>query len=1112
MRKYIFFILILLFNIPGFSQDENPEAAISKLNVLLSQNRYEEAQSYFMTIRPSLDPTTDDMLSSMINIGLYVQNRNINIETTVASIKRVINEFSIHKEDLKKMDAGMMVYFQIYISFLEKIKNPYYLDVYHLFKDIWPEINRDYSTVYINVLENVSFDLFTEAHYEEDIPIFKELIELYNQGYELSSKLYTFYNLLGICYDISGNNDKAAASYDYALIYFTPADIDADKETYIKVVRNRFEIAFRLSQLSKCKELGEILIDYYGIQTEYSLDYIDISMKLSGVELSSYNTTEGLQHYEKGLFRLLNSSDYTLKEKKDYLENLYTIYNTFNISEKDRKFQSEAKDYNISTGNQVNPIIVDDYFIELINDRVHEQGSRDISDVKQFVDDVVTLASHYSALHLELQGIQLIENAISRCKSSNFNEQEYAKLYCRLGTIYSNLQNYNEAIQYHKKAYKIYRDNGIFNADFINIICSLADDYLTKGDLSLAKAHLDEAWDLSLSMEAFKTEKTIYYNLLQSYSSLYMQLGDAEKALSYNSMIIEDISDNDASRVFKEVYQIARVQLLLYYDRYKEAQNILDEIDDVFFEEHESDWTIFETKFFNDDTDCITDLEKLSKNDRDYVITSYTSLNPDLLKDFWDTYGGNLNMAYSMALYKFNTPSLRISTYNNLLFTKNFQLELNKYSRAHPNEPLTTVVAEGIMDNVGSVSTIKNGLKDNEVAIEYFFVRNRKTYREIENKYGALILRKDLSEPVFVELCACDSLDQLVYTNTSGEAETYADKMYNINNSTLYHLIWEQLEKEIPLNAKVFVSGCGSLLYVNFSALSNGKVRLDELYDIDQVVSTSTITSRRLDKHSYQSATIFGGIDYDTSLDTMAAKAQKYSHTNTTEQYALLRGEDERGSWGKLKHSLEEVNDIDTYLSNNNLLVKKYIQSDASEEAFKSLSGSSPDIIHISTHGFYYQPYMHSFRSEESYEYFSSEKNNKLHFNGLLFSGANNAWKHNQYQDKVDDGILTAQELYSLDLSGTDLVVLSACQTGLGENNEIDGNEGLLSAFKIAGVNNVIITLWNISDDATSYIMKNFYKNLLEVKEPREALKKTIDGIKNEMPDPYYWAGFIVLN
>jgi len=1104
--------MFLLSNIACFGQDESPEAALSKLNVLLSQNRYEEAQSYYMTIRSSLDPTTDDMLSSMINIGLYAQNRNINVETTVASIKRVINEFSIHKEDLKRMDAGMMVYFQIYISFLEKIKNPYYLDVYHLFKDIWPEINRDYSTVYINVLENVSFDLFTEAHYEEGIPIFKELIELYNQGYKLSSKLYTYYNLLGICYDISGNNDKAAASYDYALIYFTPTDIDADKETYIKVVRNRFEIAFRLSQLSKCKELGEILIDYYGIKTEYCLDYIDISMKLADVDFSTFNAKDGIQQYEKGMARILNSSDYTKKERKDYLENLYKIYNTYNINEIDRKFQSEVREYNISIEHQANPIIVDGHYIEFINGRIHDQFSRGISDVKQFVGDVMTLANHYGAIHQEIKGIKLIREAIERCRLNGFKEQEYAKLYCSLGTIFSNIQNVNEAIQYHRKAYKIYKDNGMLNADYIDIICHLSGDYRLLGDISLAKAYLDEAWDLSSTMDAFKTEKTIYYHLLQSYSDFYQQLGDSEKALSYNLMIIEDISDNDASKVFKKVYQIARIHLLLYFDRYKEAQDIMDEIGYDFIEEYNDWWTSFETKFFNDEGSCEEDLEQLSEKDKNYIFQSYTSLSPNQLNDYWDTFGGNLNMAYSMALYRFNTPSLRSSTYNNLLFTKNFQLEVNKYNRTHPNTPLTQDVAESVLDRIGDVNRIRDGLNENEIAIEFFFVKNRNSYREIKNKYGALILRKDLSEPIFVELCICDSLDQLVYNNTIGEAEIYADRMYNINNSKLYHLIWERLEKEIPSKAKVFVSGCGSLLYVNFSALSNGEVRLGDLYDIHQVVSTSAILARNSNNHSYQSATIFGGIDYDTSLDTMATEALKYSHTNTTEQYALFRGEDERGSWGKLKYSLEEANDIAIYLSDNNLLVKKYIQSDASEEAFKSLSGSSPDIIHISTHGFYYQPYMHSFRSEDSYEYFSNDKNNKLNFNGLLFSGANNAWKNNQYQDNVDDGVLTAQELYSLDLSGTDLVVLSACQTGLGENNDIDGNEGLLSAFKVAGVNNVIITLWNISDDATSYIMKQFYKNLLEIKEPREALKKTIDGIKNEMPDPYYWAGFIVLN
>ena len=230
-----------------------------------------------MTIRPSLDPTIDDMLSSMINIGLYVQNRNINVETTVASIKRVINEFSVHKEDLKRMDAGMMVYFQIYISFLERIKDPYYLDVFHLFKEIWPEINRDYSTVYINVLENVSIDLFTEARYKEDIPIFEELIELYNQGYKMSSELYTYYNLLGMCYDISGNDYKATTSYDYALINFPPTDIVADKETYIKVVRNRFEIAFRLVTLDSFLNLSETLVGAVPF-LKYSFVYISLGV------------------------------------------------------------------------------------------------------------------------------------------------------------------------------------------------------------------------------------------------------------------------------------------------------------------------------------------------------------------------------------------------------------------------------------------------------------------------------------------------------------------------------------------------------------------------------------------------------------------------------------------------------------------------------------------------------------------------------------------------------------------------------------------------------------------------------------------------------------------
>ena len=576
-------------------------------------------------------------------------------------------------------------------------------------------------------------------------------------------------------------------------------------------------------------------------------------------------------------------------------------------------------------------------------------------------------------------------------------------------------------------------------------------------------------------------------------------------------MILSDISNSNNTSIFKKVYQLARLELLLYFDKYIDAQQVLNDIGEEYIDNYECWWPSFETKFYNNDPACINDLDKLANRDMQTLIHSYSSFHSNILQSYWDIYGGNLNMAYSMALKKFQTPSLKTATYNNLLFTKSFQLELNKYALSHPDKPVTIEIFKSILNSIGNVNEIRNKLAKNEVAVEFFIVDNRKSYREIEKRYGALILMNNYKDPVFVELCACDSLDQLVYTNTLDEAEVYSDKLYNINNRTIYDLIWEPLEKVIPMKSTVYVSGCGSTLFLNLSAISNGEVRLDSMYDIHNVMSTSVLLSEMPNQQTYQSAAIFGGIDYDTPLNTMAVEATKYSQNETKDDYVMYRGENERGSWGKLKYSLEEANNISTILRANKLLVETHTKSAASEEAFKSLSCSSPDIIHVSTHGFYYQPYIHNFRTEYSNNYFTGNNSDKQNFNGLLFSGANNAWRNNQFQENVDDGILTAKEVYSLNLSNTKLLTLSACQTGLGETNDIDGSEGLLRAFKVAGVKNVILTLWNVSDDATSSIMGLFYKNLIEIKNPKEALKKTILTIKNEMPDPYYWAPFIIV-
>ena len=1112
MRKIFAIFTIILFTMPCFCQNTVSDDVALKLRDYLSAAEFEEADIFFKAHNNELDSMTCDVLRSVINIGLSAQGKTIDIKCTIDCIRRVINEFAEYKEEIKPMASEMMPYFNIYVSYLSSIDNPLYIDVYRVFKEIWPAIDKPNSVIYIAVLENTSIKAFIEKRYNEVIPILNELIELKGQGYQLSSKPYVNYAFLGECYQNTGNEDKAVTYYDKSLMSFSKEDKIEESATYMNVVRSRFEVAFKLSQISKCREFGRALLAYYGNKNEFLLDYINVSMELAEIELSALNTKDGVHYYENGLQLILRSSNFNIDSKKGYLENLYTIYNTYDINKKDRLFQSEVKAYNINIDKKISAAGVDEQYIDSLNAQIGNSETESITNVKQFVNDINALANNYGGRHQELRGIKLIENAIYRCQSNNIKEQEYVKLYSSLGSIYHTIFNIDKALDSHKKANNIYSQNGMYNADYIDNLCCLADDYCYKKEYAKAKAYLEVAWEISQSMDAaFMNEKSIYYHLLQSSCELYRDLDDEDKSLSYNSMLIEDISNNDKSGVFKKVYQQARVNLLLYFEQYKEAQKLLDEIGNEYIDKYGGEWTSFETKYFNNDISCVEYMERIFKKDTKKIVQSYSSFRTSDLNDYWDIYGGNLNMAFSMSLCKFNTPALRTSTYNNLLFTKNFQQELHRYNRAHPNEMLSSTVAANILKTIGDVNMIKEKLNENEVAVEFFYIKDRKTYKKIENKYGALILKKNSREPIFVELCPCDSLDLLVYNNSLGEAETYASQVYGINNRKLYHLIWEPLENLIPTKAKVYASACGSLLSVNLSAISNGEKRLNELYDIHNVISTSSIISKKTHKHNYETASLFGGIDYDASLNVMANEAKKYAHNTNLEQYDMLRGENERGSWGKLKYSLEETDSIATYLSKNHLTVMTYTQSNASEEAFKSLSGASPDIIHISTHGFYYQPYAHSYRTNYSNQYFTAENNNKLNFNGLLFSGANNAWKYNKYQDYVEDGILTAKEIYSLNLSNTDLLILSACQTGLGENNEISGNEGLLKAFKVAGVNEMIVTLWNISDDATSTIMKKYYENLLKYKNPKDALEITINRIKREMPDPYYWAPFILV-
>jgi CHAT domain-containing protein len=195
-------------------------------------------------------------------------------------------------------------------------------------------------------------------------------------------------------------------------------------------------------------------------------------------------------------------------------------------------------------------------------------------------------------------------------------------------------------------------------------------------------------------------------------------------------------------------------------------------------------------------------------------------------------------------------------------------------------------------------------------------------------------------------------------------------------------------------------------------------------------------------------------------------------------------------SWTALPGTAEEGRTVSQLLAGARVIAGRA----ATEAALKKVAG--PRVLHIATHGFFLQA------EDESA---ARVPENPLLRSGLLLSGAN------RRESGGEDGILTALEASGLDLGGTKLVVLSACETGLGQVRAGDGVYGLRRALVIAGAESQVMSLWKVDDKVTRDLMIEFYKRLLAGKGRSEALREAQLTVlqKPGTDNPFYWAGFI---
>jgi CHAT domain-containing protein len=266
-----------------------------------------------------------------------------------------------------------------------------------------------------------------------------------------------------------------------------------------------------------------------------------------------------------------------------------------------------------------------------------------------------------------------------------------------------------------------------------------------------------------------------------------------------------------------------------------------------------------------------------------------------------------------------------------------------------------------------------------------------------------------------------------------------------------------------------------------------------------------------LDKINKIELLLYGGIDY--------TKSNANSTLNVIDN-SISSNEDfinssKRSGFEKLLGTLKEVDGINLNANKSGFNSKILKESEATEESIKALDGKkTPFVLHLATHGYFFPDPI----QEISKDIVSSGGKSKIlkasedpmMRSGLLLAGAKNYWGKSNQNNAIEDGILTASEISNLDLNACQLVVLSACETGLGEVKGSEGVFGLQRAFKMAGVKNIIMSLWKVPDTQTAELFDIFYSDCFAGKTIHEAFQSAQSKMKVKY-SPYYWAGFVLL-
>lgn len=395
--------------------------------------------------------------------------------------------------------------------------------------------------------------------------------------------------------------------------------------------------------------------------------------------------------------------------------------------------------------------------------------------------------------------------------------------------------------------------------------------------------------------------------------------------------------------------------------------------------------------------------------------------------------------------------------------------ELNKRSSdfADANKLPTTTLAE-----------VKAQLGGRDAAIEV--IGYPVLDQNVRDKnYAFLIASLDQLHPQLVLIKEGNRLD-------TRYAKAYLNKVkQKLQDNLSYKKYWEPVDDALQGRDNIYLSLDGVYFQVNVGALQkpDGSF-VSDAYHLHYCTSTRDLTKPQRSGQALKTATFFGYPDYGYG-----------------------------GRIAPLPGTRKEIASIGQITQAKGYKTQTFMQREASELNFKKMK--APSLLHLATHGFFLPEQAASGERVLGIDVTEANKNPLLR-SGLMLADAEQAMQQDEIKgaevSTTDNGILTAYEVMNMDLEDTETVVLSACETGLGEIKSGEGVYGLQRAFQVAGVETLVMSLWKVSDEATQSLMSAFYKQWMGGQQKEEAFLAAQRQLRERFPEPYYWGAFIMLN